>query len=132
MIEYQGPFWLINLPDNWQGHHSLDVDNLFSQDGVGAVEINSMMNEIPVKDSDLRIYASEHLDKGHISESVSLGDFSGLALEFESEDTFHMKSFVKAGSIILFISYSCKVNEKHLEVDQIKAFLKTLSVNCGM
>jgi len=132
MIEYQGPYWLVNLPQNWQGHHSSDVENLFSQEGVGAVEVSSMMNEISVKDSDLRIYASEYTDKGVSVDTINLGDFSGLVLEFELEERYYWKSFVKAGSIILFISYDCKISDKHLELDLIKDFLKTLSVNCGM
>ena len=59
---------------------------------------------------------------------IHLGDFAGFSLEYDEEDDYWWRAYLKAGHVILIISYNCKINEKRLEVEAVKELLQSLSV----
>lgn len=126
--EFCGSHWIINLPDKWLAHHGAETDSIFYQDGVGVTDIQSIMNDLAVKDADLQFYASEYLDKANEIPPIHLGDFSGFALEYDEGGDYWWRAYLKAGHVILIISYNCKTNEKRLEVEAVKELLQSLSV----
>lgn len=128
MKEYSGPYWVLNLPDSWQAHHGADVETIYYQDGVGVIDIASIMNDVAAKEADLRFYAAEYLDKAAEHTAIHLGDFSGFCLEYDEEGDFWWRAFLKAGHVILLITYNCKTNEKRLELEAVKELLQSLSV----
>ncbi len=128
MQEYNGPFWVINLPERWNAHHGSESDSIFYQDGVGVVDIISIMNDVTAKDKDLLFYASEYLEKASDTAPIHLGEFSGFSLEYDEDGDFWWRAFIKAGHVLLFISYNCKNNEKRLELEAVQEILQSLSV----
>jgi len=126
--EFSGHHWIINLPDKWQAHHGTETDSIFYQDGVGVTDIQSIMNDVTVKDADLLFYAAEYLDKANETPPINLGDFAGFSLEYDEEDDYWWRAYLKAGHVILIISYNCKINEKRLEIEAVKELLQSLSV----
>lgn len=128
MQEYDGPHWVLNLPERWNGHHGTDSDTIFYQDGVGVVDISSLMNDVVAKEKDLLFYASEYLEKTIETSPIQLGDFSGFYLEYDKEGDFWWRAFLKSGHVLIFISYNCKSNEKHLELEAVQEILQSLSV----
>ncbi|WP_250657192.1 hypothetical protein [Alkalimarinus coralli] len=128
MQEYSGHYWVLNLPDQWNGHRGSESDSIFYQDGVGVVDITSIMNDVVAQDKDLRFYASEYLDKAAETTPIQLGDFSGFCLEYDEDGDFWWRAFVKSGHVLVFISYNCKNNEKRLELEAVQEILQSLSV----
>ena len=78
MQEFSGHHWVINLPGKWQAHHGTETDSVFYQDGVGVTDIQSIMNDVAVKDADLLFYAAEHLDKSNEAPPYSFRRFCRL------------------------------------------------------
>ena len=59
-------------------------------------------------------------------EQVEFGEFSGISLEYETDDELIREWYLKSGSIMLFITYSCMLDDEAQEEDVVESILESL------
>ena len=100
-----------------------------SEDGVGALQISTYWNhERSVTVEEVHDFASDEFGGKEVLEQVSCGDFSGLHITREVEQTHWRKWFLCAGSLMLFVTYNSSVGDRNKENATVDAVLNTLKL----
>jgi len=128
MKRYESEWWTIALPDDWEAEDGEHAVAIFSEQGVGAVQVSaSRNNNGPVTDADLHDFAKEHLDAGAKTKDVTCGDFSGFYFHFGTEEMYQRQWWLRRDDTMVFVTYTAAPEHKGTEdvvVDGIVASLK--------
>lgn len=117
----------IAIPDHWVAEDEPDYTTLYDPDGVGALIISGFEHEEDVNDDDLEDFAADHIDSEVESEDVEYGSFSGFSLCYEIDDEYLCEWYLRSGKIMLFITYSCPLEEEgNSEEDIVETMLDSL------
>ena len=119
-------YWQIDIPDDWVDEHEGDVVSLYAKQGVGTVQISAAVQERPLRTSDLRNIAAEHIEAGAKTEDITLGDFQGFTLSYSSDNDYWREWYLLAEELMLFITYDCDLGDEGQEEDIVEAILETL------
>ncbi|MFZ5620277.1 MAG: hypothetical protein ACOY5W_04570 [Pseudomonadota bacterium] len=124
------PLWTINLPDEWEEEEDEDEEgiSLFHPDGSGTLRISAIERDEEVDDEFLDYMAAEHLEAGAEPEEVEYGDFDGLELSYGDDDHYWREWYLRAGTVMLYVTYHCPLADEGLEDDTVDAVLETLSL----
>ena|SRR5258705_642967 len=126
--EFTSSWWSIELPLGWSAEREESCTNIWSEDGVGALQISAYQRDgEPVSDEDLYDFAEREYPEGVRVLNENCGQFSGLNVSFLVENSYWRKWWLRNGSLFLFVTYNCNVEEQGLErsaVDQMLATLK--------
>lgn len=129
MKTFQYPLWSINLPDDWEEDHDDEGVTLFNPEGSGALEISTLEQDDEVDDGFLEYMAAEHLDAGAEPEAVECGDFVGLELSYADAEHYWREWYLRAGNLMLYVTYHCPLVYEGREDDEVDAILETLSLS---
>lgn len=128
MKTYETETWSINLPDDWDEEHDDEGVTLFNPDGVGVLEISAVERDEVVDDGFLEDMASEHLEAGAEPSEVEFGDFEGLEFSYGDDDKYWREWYLRADSLMLYITYHCPLADEGREDDEVEAILETLAL----
>jgi len=124
---YTHHHWNITLPDNWVVEEDTDYTAVYPPDGVGDLLISSFEHDDLVTDDDLEEFAADHIESDVDSEDVEYGDFNGFSFCYSIENEYICEWYLKYEKIMLFITYSCPVeNEENSEEDIVETSLNSL------
>ena len=127
MKSFSQNHWNITLPDDWNAEDEEDYVSLYHPDGVGALLISTFEHEQVVTDDDLEEFAADHIDSDVESEEVECGDFTGFSFCYAVENEYLCEWYLKSGKLMLFITYSCAVeDEENSEEDIVDTMLDSL------
>ncbi|MFO7603164.1 MAG: hypothetical protein R6X06_05030 [Gammaproteobacteria bacterium] len=127
MKTYNHPDWAMTVPDHWSVEAESDFTSFYDPDGVGELLISSMLHEQALSDDDLEEFAADHIDTEVESEEVEYGEFSGFSFCYEVEDEYLCEWYLRAGKLMLFVTYSCALeDEEHSEEDIVETMLDSL------
>lgn len=128
MKTHHTPLWSIDLPDAWEDEADDDGITLFDPEGSGALRISAVEREEEIGDDFLDYMAAEHLEAGAEPEEVDCGDFDGLELSYGDDDHYWREWYLRAGSVMLYVTYHCPLADEGREDDTVDAILETLSL----
>ena len=128
MKTFEYPLWSINVPDAWEEEHDEEGVSLFNPDGHGTLEISTLEQDEEVDDGFLEYMAGEHLDAGAEPEEVECGDFTGLELSYADAEHYWREWYLRAGHLMLYVTYHCPLVNEGIEDDEVDAILETLSL----
>ena len=127
--EYKSAWWSVELPDNWEAEQGEDCATFTSQRGVGALQISAYRRDAEiVTDEDLLDFAEDELVEGANLNSVSFGEFVGLETSYFADESFLRKLWLRSGSLLLFVTYTCAAEERTVEAEGVSQILNSLSL----
>lgn len=116
--------WSLLLPEEWSAERDEDIIVIGDQDDVGVLEISELhKDEGEFSAADVASIAE---DSGAL-DPVKIGSFSGVYTYFVEEDAALREWYLYAEDLLLYITYSCDLDNQGLDdaiVDDILATLR--------
>jgi hypothetical protein len=116
--------WSLLLPDEWQAEQDEDSIVIGDQDDVGCIEISELRKERGAfAAADLEAL----IDNPREWNAAQLGSFSGRRHSLIEDDAAIREWYVYTGDLLLYITYSCALENRGLDdavVDEILATLQ--------
>ncbi len=127
--KYKSAWWSVELPDNWEAEQDEDCATFTSERGVGALQISAYRRDDEiVTDEDLLDFAEDKLVEGANLNSVSFGEFVGLKTSYFAGESYWRKLWLRSGSLLLFVTYTCAAEERTVETEDVNIILNSLSL----
>ena len=119
------------MPPEWWAESEEDTVLIGDRDDVGVIEISTLhKNEGEFSTGEIASIASE---EGGDTKKISLGDFSGLLkslvedAEDDSGEAIALREwYVSNGAIMLYITYSCELENQGMDDAAVDEILDTL------
>lgn len=125
--KYKSSWWAIEHPSNWSAEEEKDCVTLSAKHGVGALQISAYRRaDESVTDEDLNDLAEDELTDGVSPQNASCGDFNGIAISYVEAERFWRKLWLRSGSLLLYVTYSCGAEEQAVEVESVNRMLSSL------
>lgn len=120
-------WWSCALPVEWWAEAEEETILIGDQDDVGCIEISSLFKEQGAFDKD-EVAALARSESPDINEwdSVVLGDFPGVSGRLIEDDAAIREWYVAADNVLLFITYSCEVENDRMDDAAVDEILDTL------
>ncbi|MCB1841947.1 MAG: hypothetical protein KDI09_03200 [Halioglobus sp.] len=120
-------WWSMALPPEWWADTDEDSILVGDRDGVGTIEISTLhKSEGEFEREDVLAIAREESGQHVDWTGVRLGDFAGVTADGEEEDAALREWFVACGSLLLYITYSCDVENRGMDDAAVNELLDTL------
>jgi hypothetical protein len=128
MKKYQSTYWQIDLPENWEIEEMDDAVSLFNPDSSGTLLISTVKEDENISDDYLEELLAEHIDAGADLHDIECGQFDGLTCCYEADEGYWCEWYLRHGSIMLFVTYDCSLEDEGSEDDLIDSMLETLAI----
>ena len=121
-------WWSMALAPEWWADTDEDGTILVGdEDDVGCLEITTLHKEQGAFDApELLRIAEDESAAPQRWQKASCGDFSGWQATFVEEDAAVREWYLAAGSVLLFVSYSCDADNRGMDDAAVDALLDTL------
>jgi hypothetical protein len=120
-------WWTLVLPPEWWADSQDDSILIGDRDEVGCIEVSTLHKEEGDFTADnLREIAEEGADTSLAWRAVTLGDFKGLAGQFVEEDAAIREWYLANGPVMVFITYSCDLENQGMDDAAVDEILDTL------
>lgn len=117
--------WSLLLPDEWHAEQDEESIVIGDRDGVGCIEVSELRKaQGAFGAADLEAL----IDHPQDWQPVRLGNFSGLGNSLVEDDAAIREWYVYAGDLLLYVTYSCAIENRGLDdaaVDEILATLRS-------
>jgi hypothetical protein len=121
---YSSELWSIKLLPGWSAREDKESVTIVAQRGVGALQISAWhKSNATIADTDIDHFASE---APGTSMHAILGGFLGRTVIHEVDGRYWQKWWIAQRSLMLFISYNCRVSDKSSELNDVHRMLDTL------
>ncbi|MDP5071515.1 MAG: hypothetical protein NWQ45_11505 [Congregibacter sp.] len=115
--------WGLLLPEEWQAEQEDDVIIIGDRDGVGCIEISELHKEAgDFHAQDL----GEFVTDVSAWESVRCGSFQGIGASLIEEGAAIREWYLYAGTLLLYVTYSCDLDNQGLDDAAVDEILETL------
>jgi hypothetical protein len=118
--------WSLCLPDEWE----FEVDDVcitaWQPTSAGALQFSTYRKDGLVTDDDVREAAEKDSEHGATLKMIILGDFSGIEICFEDQETWWRHWHLRSNDIMLFVTYNCRVASAGAEDTVVDALLANL------
>jgi hypothetical protein len=115
-------WWRLGLPDEWVAEQDEDSILITDRDDVGTIEISHLVAE-EGDNLNIEVLARDNAEQPGLNwDSCVLGDFDGVETRYREEDASIREWWLKAGSLMLFVTYVCEIENEGLDdsiVDEI-------------
>lgn len=120
-------WWTMALPPEWWADTDEDSILVGDRDDVGCIEISSLHKEHGEFDlAEVRDIAAASAESPLDWRRVTLGDFHGVRSQFVEEGAAIREWYVRCGSVLLFITYSCEEDNRGMDDAAVDEILDTL------
>ncbi|GAB5414653.1 MAG: hypothetical protein Cons2KO_22560 [Congregibacter sp.] len=115
--------WSLLLPPDWQADEVEGAVVIEDRDGVGCLEFSELYKDSgEFEVAELEQFA----DASYSWAPVTLGSFSGLYSELVEDGAAIREWCVFAGDLLLYITYSCEVENQGMDDSAVNDILDTL------
>ena len=122
-------WWSLALPPEWWADSQDDGILIGDRDEVGCIEISTLHKEEgEFTQEDLEEIAEEGSDPSSSWQAVALGVFRGFTGQFVEEGAAVREWYVANGPVMLFVTYSCDVENRGMDDASVDEILDTLLV----
>lgn len=126
---FNGNWWFLSLPSNWNGSREEQGYSFFGDPRLGTLQISAAQKEAEnVRDEDLREFAQESLQKGARLQSVRVGRLVGFLAQRREGDLSWKEWWLREGKILLYVTYVVPIKDEKKESNQVVAILESLTV----
>jgi len=122
-------WWTLALPPEWWAEAEGDSILVGDRDEVGRIEISTLKRYTgEFSDSDIEAVAKEDAAAGAQFAAATLGDFAGLSSAYEEDGVAVREWCVASGRTLLFITYSCDLENSGMDDAAVDELLDTLLI----
>lgn len=126
---FDTPLWSLRYPDTWQAEEEDEILRLYDPKGEGELTISYQQTEEPLSSEDLLGIADEDIEAGAEPDVVTIGQFSGIQFDYESEGEYWCEWYLANDDLLLFATFNCPVGSEDKELAGNEVVLSTLKVN---
>ncbi|MFT4613553.1 MAG: hypothetical protein ACI9NT_000694 [Bacteroidia bacterium] len=120
-------WWSMALPPEWWAEAEGDSILVGDRDDVGCIEISILRkNDGVFTGAEIEAIARDASDSVQIWRESAPGEFSGLASDYVEEDVAIREWYVAADATLLFMTYSCDLENKGMDDAAVDELLDTL------
>ena len=120
-------WWSMAVPPEWWADAEDDSILVGDRDDVGCIEISTLHRESgEFSEAEVRQLAIDNAEQSLDWTAVSRGDFSGMRSSYTEDDAALREWYLASGSILLFITYSCDVENRGMDDAAVDELLDTL------
>lgn len=115
--------WSLLLPPEWRAEEVEGAIVIEDRDGVGCIEFSELF-----KDAGVFSAAELHqfVDADQNWDAVTAGSFQGLCSALEEDGAAIREWCVCAGDLMLYITYSCDLENQGMDDSAVEEILDTL------
>ena len=116
------------MPSGWLGRGDDQCVTFANVNGVGALQISAYgsRNKI-VTNEDLEDFSRDDRKENTITEKVSYGQFVGLGICERTVTGYWRKYWLRADSVLLFVTYNCNPEGEGIEDHDVDRILHSLA-----
>jgi len=121
--------WTIDIAPPWSAKDVGHCVEITQPEGTGALHISAARKQDRhVADPDLHGIAVDALPIDTPVESVSLGDFQGVAGEYTdwNGNAYWKKWWLSSGALLLHVTYTCPRGDEDIEAEEVERILSGL------
>ncbi|MCB1680064.1 MAG: hypothetical protein KDI16_15400 [Halioglobus sp.] len=120
-------WWTMALPPEWWAESEQESILVGDRDGVGCIEISTLHKDSGVFDAAMvRAIATRESEQPVDWHALSLGDFAGVGGSYVAEGAALREWYVAHGALLLFITYSCDLDNRGMDDAAVDQLLDTL------
>ena len=122
-------WWTIGIPPEWWADQEDDSILVGDRDDVGCIEISTLHKEKGAfTDVEVRTLAQENSESDWSWDKSTLGPFAGVSTHYREEEDAVREWYVAADGVLLFVTYSCDVENEGLDEAAVDEILSTLAL----
>ena len=115
------------VPPEWWAEAEEEGIVVGDQDGVGCIEISTLHKEEGEFDvAMVRVIAQAEAEQPLDWQAAQLGEFTGVCGSYVQEAMAIREWYLSHGALLLFITYSCALENRHMDDAAVDALLDTL------
>lgn len=128
MKVYQGQYFTVSLPNIWEAEFDAEegFDVLYNPNGVGEIQISSIVHEQELTPNDLQHIAEEDLHAGAKMQALDLGEFHGFWFDYDTDEEYWCEWYLCCGELMLFATYNCPSKDEGKENADVDLIIGTL------
>ncbi|HLR16293.1 MAG TPA: hypothetical protein VK099_00325 [Alcanivoracaceae bacterium] len=126
MTETTSIAWSIDVLEGWEPDELGDVAVFTRPDGVGVLQAVSYEQDEEVTEEDLTDLAQEHVEAGHESSKVNVGDFEGITYTLREEGEFWQFWYLAGDRLAVVFTYSCADEDRNIEIDEVREMVNSI------
>lgn len=120
-------WWTIAVPPEWWAEADEESILVGDRDDVGCIEISTLRKDAgEFQPAEVRSIALAEAEVDLDWQTVSLGDFEGVSGSYLVEDAAIREWYVANGPMLLFITYSCDLDNRGMDDAAVDELLDTL------
>lgn len=122
-------WWTIAIPSEWWADQEDETILIGDRDDVGCIEITTLCKDGGNFDEvEVREIANSDRQIPVNWEPVGLNDLAGLYGSYKEEDSIIREWYLSTSSLLLFISYSCELENEAMDDAAVNEILDTLEL----
>ena len=127
MSQFNSEWWSVELPDDWSAEQDDICVSMFSESGIGALQLSAARNSNgPATDDDLRDFAKEHLDAGAPIKPLTCGAFTGFYFQHSIGGTYQRQWWLRCDDTVVLGTYTSDLEDRGKENAVVDSILDTL------
>jgi len=125
----QTEWWSIGIPTEWWAEQEEELVVIGDRDDVGCIEITTLQKETgEFSAAEVATIAADNGESAWEWQDLESGDFSGCTTSYSEEDSQVREWYLAAGPVLLFITYSCELENGGMDDAPVDEILQTLSL----
>jgi hypothetical protein len=121
-------WWSVGVPPEWWAESEDDSIVIGDRDDVGTIEISTLHKESGDFDGlEVAEIAAANGEPGWHWTPFDTGLFSGVCCSYEEEGDAVREWYLACGPVMLFITYSCDIDNRDLDLAAVEEILQTLA-----
>ena len=124
--------WTVGLPSEWWADQEEEHILIGDRDDVGSIEFSTLVRESGEFDAaEVSAIARDNAENEMQWTDVRHGEFSGVGGAWSAEGDAVREWYLAAGSVMLFITYSCAQDNAGMDDAAVDEILDTLQIRPG-
>lgn len=125
-------WWTMAIPPEWWADSEEDSILVGDRDEVGCIELSTLHKDSGEFDAqDISDIARSSSEQALDWTEVVLGEFSGIRATYVEDDVAVREWYVGNGPMLLFITYSCELENRGMDDAAVDELLDTLMLAGG-
>ena len=122
-------WWTICVPPEWWAESEDDSIIITDRDQVGSIEFSTLRKEAgEFTAEEVADIARENGESDWQWRDVAAGEFSGVNCAYREDGDAVREWYLAAGPLLLFVTYSCDIENSDLDQAAVDEILSTLAV----
>jgi hypothetical protein len=127
MEEFKSTWWSIELLPTWSAEQEESCTSICSENDVGALQVSAYRkSDRSVSEKDLVELSEGQYPTGVSVDNFESSAFKGLQVSFSQTGKYWRKWWMHEGSLLLFITYTCNLEDQDVESEQVDQMIGTL------